>query len=479
MSNKLIAMIVLTGVASFGGLWLGPLLALLAYYLYAVMRPQYIWKYELPPDVQWSFVVAIVAMAGTVIARLGMMYYPTYGPTAGTRRPEWNRVHWCLLAFALWVSLCYQTAISQSHAWPYFIEYVKMFVMFIVASLVVLRMSQLWVVLITLALADIYIAWEINFFYFSTGYMYLQQNGFGGLDNNGAGLMLAMGIPLCYFLWEGTVGKVRWVFLMAMPVLAHAVMLSFSRGAMLSLALAAPFVLYFSTQKKKVMLAYFLGAVFVVATAGPELQARFFSISAHDLDESANSRKATWAIAIRMANEHPILGLGVRCSVLKTKAYGADMDWRAIHSQYLQTAADCGWVGLALFLSVLVTSFWVMTAFYRRTRHWPRYPEVVRARALAGAVVCGLVVYTVGGVFLSLDNFEMPYILFLVAAQLFAIYKTGGIEAMVWNSLPPYARYGHGPGPAPVRPVYVQGFGPILPRPRTAPALRTSPAVPG
>ena len=88
MSNKLIVMILMTGVASFGGLWLGPFIALLGYYLYAVMRPQSIWKYELPPDVQWSFIVAVSAMTATVIARLGLMYYPTYGPTAGARRPS-------------------------------------------------------------------------------------------------------------------------------------------------------------------------------------------------------------------------------------------------------------------------------------------------------------------------------------------------------------------------------------------------------
>ena len=473
MSNKLIVMVLMTATAVFGGLTLGPFIPLIAYYFFAVMRPQYIWKYELPADIQWSFVVAVVAMAATVIARCGLMYYPTYGPTAGARRPGWNRVHWLLLAFALWVCLSYQAALSQTRAWPFFIEYVKMFVMFLVAALVVQRVNQLWTILIVLALADIYIAWEINFFYFSTGYMYLQNNGFGGLDNNGAGLMLAMGIPLCYFLWEGTAGRVRWLFLAAMPVIAHAVMLSFSRGAMLSILLAAPWLFFFSSQKKKVALAYVLGGAFVLATAGPELQARFFSISSHEIDESANSRKQTWMIAVRMANEHPILGLGVRCSTLKTREYGADMEGRAIHSQYLQTAADCGWVGMALFVALLVMAVWQMTVFFRRTRHWPRYPEVMRARAIAGAVVCSLMVYAVGGVFLSLDNFELPYVLFLVSAQMFSIYKAGGVEAMVWQSMPP--RYAPLP-PRPPRPPRVPAT--VPPRP-WAPPIPVAPTVSG
>jgi O-antigen ligase len=196
------------------------------------------------------------------------------------------------------------------------------------------------------------------------------------------------------------------------------------------------------------------------------------------MDASANSRKETWLIAIRMANEHPILGLGVRCSTLLTQQYGADMEGRAIHSQYLQTAADCGWVGLALFLGLLTMSVWQMTVFFRRTRHWPRYPEVMRARAIAGAVVCSLMVYAVGGVFLSLDNFEMPYVLFLISAQMFGIYKAGGIEALVWNSLPAHVRDAQ----APARPVIVPGYGPIHPRRPTSaptPAPTPTPAVPG
>jgi len=469
--NKLLPMIAMTGTAVLGGFTLGPFIPFLAYYFYAVVRPQALWESELPKGVQWSFYVGVAALAATVIARCGLMHYPTYGPTAGGRRPGWNRIHWLLVAFALWVCLSYQSALNQNHAWEPFVEYVKMFVMFVAGALMVQRVNQLWTILIVITVGDIYVAWEANTQYLKGWHFHKH----GGLDNNGAGLMMAMGVPMCYFLWEGTAGRARWLFLLAMPVLAHAIMISFSRGAMLSILLAAPWVFLFSSQKKKVALAYVLGGLFVVATAGPELQERFFSISRHDMDASANSRKESWAIAIRMANEHPILGMGVRCSTLKTFEYGADMQYRAIHSQYLQTAADCGWVGMGLFVALLLMSMWLATVFFRRTRHWPRYPEVVRARAMAGAVVCGLMVYTVGAVFLSLDHFELPYVLFLLAAQLFSIHKVGGVEAMVWNSLPAYARPAPPPSAArvPVRPPV-----PMAARPAAYPAA-PAPTVPG
>ena len=70
-------------------------------------------------------------------------------------------------------------------------------------------------------------------------------------------------------------------------------------------------------------------------------------------DASANSRLTTWRIAWQMAGENPIFGLGIRNSNLYTYDYGADMPGRTIHSQYLQTAADSGLVGLGLYLAAL------------------------------------------------------------------------------------------------------------------------------
>ena len=48
-----------------------------------------------------------------------------------------------------------------------------------------------------------------------------------------------------------------------------------------------------------------------------------------------------------------MFGVGIRNSNLFSYQYGADMEGRTIHSQYLQIAADNGFVGLGLYLAVL------------------------------------------------------------------------------------------------------------------------------
>lgn len=418
--KQLAIMIVATALGGGGSVVAGPFAGVLVYYLYAVLRPQFLWEWSLQPfgahDVAWSFYVAVAAMLSTLLTATGIIRFPSSGPSAGLPPPKLGPTHFLLWAFAIHVTLSFLFARNPTHALPFYTECVKLFVMFTVAAFAVRRLSQVWVLLATVGLADVFVAYEMNFHYFANGYMFLSQQGFGGLDNNGAALMFAMGVPVCYFLWESTRHPLRWVYVVGIALLGHAVLLSFSRGAMVSLLLTAPLLFVFSQRKKQVGAFLCVAAAGVLLTAGPQVQERFLSISAHDVDESANSRKTTWAIAAKMATESPVFGFGVRNSNLYTRQYGADMEGRSIHSMYLQIAADSGWVGAGLFVALL-GSGWVSTARARRAVRGRTDDDAVRIRAVCAATDCSLAVYAIGAAFLSLDTFEFPYIMLLLAAQ--------------------------------------------------------------
>jgi O-antigen ligase len=146
------------------------------------------------------------------------------------------------------------------------------------------------------------------------------------------------------------------------------------------------------------------------------MQARFFSIKDNDVDASANSRRASWAAAWAMAKDNPIFGVGIRNANLYSHDYGADVEGRTIHSQYLQTAADSGFVGLGLYLSVIASTFWNARCV-RRAVAGRDDPEADRVRAVANGAEGGLATFCVGSAFLSLENFELPYLLVLLGAQ--------------------------------------------------------------
>jgi probable O-glycosylation ligase (exosortase A-associated) len=334
--------------------------------------------------------------------------------------------------FGFWILVTCLTARHFDVSWEWFIEYLKIFVMFVVAARLITTARQVLALFIMIGLSLGYIAYEINAYYFFQGYMGIYQRGYGGLDNNGAGLMLAMGMPVCWFAFESTRRWWRWFYLALIPTIVHSVMLTYSRGAMLSLIVVCPFIWWRSRQKfwlTMVLAAFVL--VVVPILAGPQIRARFMTIEKHELDDSANSRKQSWAAAWKMALDYPIFGVGVRNAPLFSHQYGADYEGRVIHSQYLQLAADNGLVGLTLFLAMLVCALMAL----RRCRRFvagQNDPESQRIAAIAGGVECSLIVYCTGAIFLSLDTFELFYLLILLSFQLAVV--TGANDQTSWGA---------------------------------------------
>jgi probable O-glycosylation ligase (exosortase A-associated) len=411
--KQLIFMIVVTLIGVGGSLAISPFFGVAVYYLFAVLRPQFIWEWSLPEGVSWSFYVAVAAMAG---ALLGVRTRKEAVEAGSARRL--SAAHYAVLLFGGWVALTYFTARNRDVAYPYFIEYLKLFIMFGVAAWVVRTVRQVWILYLLTAGVLGYIAYEVNSIYvFNSHYAYIYRLGYGGLDNNGAGLMLAMGVPLCYFAWEGVRRWYRWAFLALIPLLLHAVLMSYSRGAMVSLLAGVPLYLFRSRRKFQLILFLIGVSLLVPLLAGKEIRERFFTIEHTEIDESANSRRASWAAAWEITKENPVVGVGIRNSNLLSRQYGADMEGRTIHSQYLQTAADSGLVALALYLAALV-AFWLSTRRARLAAKRRTDPEGTQAYAAACGVEGAMVVFCVGAAFLSLENFELPYLMILLGAQL-------------------------------------------------------------
>jgi probable O-glycosylation ligase (exosortase A-associated) len=417
--KQTILMIALTLVGTVGVFTVEPFLGVWVYYLFAVLRPQYMWKWSLPEGVSWSRYVALATLLAVVGHRLGLFSFAKLKADEKDRPIVFGPVHYWVAAFGVWVVLCYFLAPYRNPNEPstddVFFEYVKIMLMFFAASVLVRRIQQVWLLFLLIGVTIAYIAYEQNYLYFVNNY--LDKRGYAGLDNNGAGLMLAMGVPVCLFLWEGIRRWYRWAFLAVIPVIVHAVLMTYSRGAMLSLLVACPIWLLRSRRRAQLGLIYCLVALAIPVMAGKEIQARFSTIEQNEIDESANSRRAAWAAATRMANENPIFGVGIRCANLFSHEFGADKEGRTIHSQYLQIAADCGWVGMALYVGMYLALWLNLRRTFRLVRG-RKDEEARRAYAIGAGVEGAAVVFCFGSIFLSLEVFELPYLLLLLSAQL-------------------------------------------------------------
>lgn len=405
-------MVVVTLVGMVGVFTVEPFVGVAVYYFYAVLRPQYLWVWALP-EVPWSAWVAWTTIAGTA---WWLVSAETQDSTNATT-PRFSFAHKVFLTFGAWICITYVTAQNRDVAWPWLLEYLKLFVMFAVASLVINRVSQVWTVYLLSTIALIYIAYEMNFLYFISFRLDIYRNGYGGLDNNGAGLMIAMGVPLAIHAWEACQKWWRWGFIAGVPLMLHAVLMSYSRGAMLSLLVAAPLLIVRSRKKKQFSCVLLFMIWIVPYLAGREIRERFFSVEQYDSDATATSRFDSWNAGIRIANDHPLFGVGIRNSTLFSYQYGADMEGRAIHSQYLQTLADAGYPGLSLYLLALAST-WIAIIRTRRMLKGSDDDAAPLARSMLSGIEGSLLIFCFGALFLSLEVFELPYIVALMAVQL-------------------------------------------------------------
>lgn len=409
-------MMALTLMGTAGVFLVEPFWGVAIYYLFAVLRPQSMWEWSLPPDIRWSNYVAIASMFGSIGLALGML---PFGREAGTFA-GFKRAHKAMFVFAVWVCITYLTAYNRDAAWFYIVEYMKLFVMYFVATIVVRNIRQIWILYLLTAGSLGYIAYEINFLYLVNGRLDIYHRGYGGVDNNGAGLMLAVGVPLCVYAWQASKKIWRWAFLGLVPFLLHAILLSYSRGAMVGIVVGVPLIIVRATRRRQFAAAVIALAVLVPAMAGEQVREEFLSSGDYQEDGSAQSRFGSWTAAIRMANDHPILGMGLRNSSLYSYQYGSDQEGRVIHSQFFQILADCGYPGLALYLVVLATA-WLSLRQVRKAMKGRTDDEAMLIKSMASGIECGLFVFCVSAAFLSVELFELPYVLLLLSAQLGAV----------------------------------------------------------
>jgi probable O-glycosylation ligase (exosortase A-associated) len=421
--KQFLFLILLTLIGTVGAFSISPFWGVAVYYLFAVLRPQYIWEWALLPYgahlYRWSFYVAVGTILAALAHKFGFINIPE---DEKNRDPKAERsltpAHVAILAFGAWIGVSYLGARDQELAAPWFWEYAKIFVMFLTASLLIWTTKQVWTLFIMAAAALGYLGYEINATYLEYRRITIYDIGYGGLDNNGAGLMLAMGVPLCLFAWEGIERWWRWIFAALIPLLIHAVLLSYSRGAMLSLMAAGPAVLWRSQHKRQLLVGgLILFLALLPRMAGKEIRDRFFSMEQYDKDESVQGRFHSWNVAWRIANDYPIEGIGLRNASTYAHEYDPEAKGRTIHSQYLQILADTGFVGLGLYLTALFLVWQSIRQVQGVTRDRTGI-EDRRVYAMAAGVECAMAVFCVGAVFLSLEVFELPYLLLLVGSQM-------------------------------------------------------------
>lgn len=318
------------------------------------------------------------------------------------------------LFFIAWMGLTTAFAIYPDNAMDYYERVLKIqLVTFFTFMLISDQQRVNWLIAV--------IVFSIGYFSFKGGIFTILSGGSfrvygpGGMigENNAFALATLMTVPLMFYL--RTIATNIWVkrgltallFLSVISALG-----SQSRGALVTLIAVAGY--YWWQSKSKVVIAVAVVAVFAMAfTFMPQTwKDRMHSTTEFTEDDSSMSRIHAWQYSINMANDR-VLGGGFNSWSKDTYAiYRPDaIGVFVAHSIYFNVLADHGWLGLFLFLLVLLLTWLNLN----KSIGLARTKNNREIEILASMIKVSMVAYMSGGAFLSLSYFDLPWHLMAVA----------------------------------------------------------------
>lgn len=354
----------------------------------------------------YSFQFAFVVAVTTVIA-----LFLTKEP----RQFKGGAAGWILLAFVVWMCFTTLFALEPVGAIRMLERVVKiMFVTFLALLVLYKREHVMWLMVI--------ITFSVGFYGVKGGIFTLTRGGSQLVwgppetfiaDNNALALAVIMTIPLlAYFYVMSTKWWMRAGILVSIALCAASALGSYSRGGLLAIVAMSAFLWIKSKSKLWVGLVVLVLGLGFYSFMPPAWEQRMNTINTYEQDSSAVGRISTWTMLTNLALDRPLVGGGFEpYSTEVFRRYLPDYDrTHSAHSIYFQVLGEHGFVGFGLFLI-----FWLLTWRLSRRiiKHTRNDPQSKWAYWLAVMIQVSLIGYFVGGAFLNLAYWDMPYFLMI------------------------------------------------------------------
>jgi probable O-glycosylation ligase (exosortase A-associated) len=219
----------------------------------------------------------------------------------------------------------------------------------------------------------------------------------------------------------------RWGLVAGMVLCGVAALGSHSRGALLAVTAMLMF-LWFKGRSKLMSGLVLILVIPVAINFMPEAWTeRMRSIQNYEQDGSAMSRLKTWGVALSVAADRPIVGGGFDIYTRRVfERYAPGTIARAAHSIYFQVLGEHGYVGLSLFLLLWLVVWRDASWIIRQARNREGFQW---AADLAAMIQVSLVGYAVGGTFLNLAYYDVPYNLLVAIVLTRVLIAKAMVEA--------------------------------------------------
>lgn len=418
------AIVLLAAVLALRKPWIG----ILSWTWLSIMNPHR-FAYGFSFDAPLAAVAAGTTLVGLVATR------DRESPFKGTP------VTWFLL-FMVWFTLSWLFGLEVDADYYQWNKIMKIDFMILVA-LALMRtklhvFSLVWVVVGSLALLGI----KGGVFTVITGGSFRVWGPPGSFieDNNEFALALVMTIPLLRFLqmqvqrtWQ------KQGLLITMLLCAVAALGSQSRGALLAISAMALTLWWRGKSRLMGGVIMVVAGIALISFMPDTWTARMNTIDNYEEDRSALGRLSAWWTAWGIAKNY-VFGVGFNPARPDLFArFSPTPEYvHAAHSIYFQVLGNHGFIGLILFLGIWISTF-IQAGWLRR--EGALRPETKWCSDLGAMCQVTLIGYAVGGAFLSLAYFDVPYnvMIMVVVTRLWIVKKAWEHESLPrqrWWSLP-------------------------------------------
>lgn len=390
-----------------------PWIGILVWYWLSIMQPHKLtWGFA--TQMPFAALVAASILVGTFFCR--------------DRKPIYWNVGVVIICFLIFYFMVTNTfAWVPASAWEAWDKVFKITLTSVLTTILIYGRERIRLLIIVSASSVAFYGVKGGIFSLLTGGNYRVWAPDGSMlqGNNFLGLGLVMAIPVLIAI--GQTESNIWIkraFYIATGLSIIAAVFTYSRGALLGLAVIALWMtLSLKKNKLPIIVALLVVAVGIYSFAPEALFKRASTIESFEQDMSANQRLQSWTVAINVALERPLTGAGFAFyddpDWSRWVSYGSsDLYWAlqrpsAAHSAYFQVIGEQGLLVFTLYVVMLVSSLIKLKRIAKVTFN---HSKLFWISEYANGVQTGLIGFMVSGAFLSVAYFDLMYLYIVITA---------------------------------------------------------------
>lgn len=389
-----------------------PWIGVLTWYWLGIMNPHK-QAFGFAVGFPFAMLVAAVTLAGLLMTR-------------DRKGIPWDGPLTLMLLFFGYVTMTTFTAWAPDAAWVQWDKVMKIVLMTGVTTMLIHGQGRIRWLLLVAALSIGFYGVKGGIFTLTSGGVYRVEGPDGTFiaGNTFLGLALVMVLPLLIYLAREEMRPwLRKILYITAALTLLSAVFTYSRGALVGLALVIP-LLFLKSKKKFLVILIAIPLIYFGKDLVPEqLYKRTQTIETYEEDHSSMQRVRAWWVAWNIAKDNPLTGAGFEFeysprvdrwfSYMPSEYRRFGESTHSAHSIYFQVLGQHGFVAFTLFIGMIL---WCLLRLRQIREIARKSPEMLWIANYADGLQVGLVGYLACGAFLSSAYFDMMYLFVALSA---------------------------------------------------------------